>query len=151
MCRWRTCPSAPSWTNISPYSTFKRQSHRYLYFLNTHFYFCSKNAKFFSSDFHEGLLLYVPNEALVLHWERNIQRFFHFLSLCSASGSVSGFRIETLGDPLTHLDHRIRWCVIFTYIGSNHRVPTPPPPPLREGRQVEISWTRKLPTSSPRG
>jgi hypothetical protein len=27
----------------------------------------------------------------------------------------------------------------------------PPPPPLREGRQVEIISTRKLPTSSPLG
>ncbi len=32
------------------------------------------------------------------------------------------------------------------YTSLHHRVPTHPP--LREGRQVEISWTRKLPPSS---
>ncbi len=32
-----------------------------------------------------------------------------------------------------------------------HVVPIPPPIPLREGRQVDIIWTRKLPPTSPLG
>ncbi len=35
-----------------------------------------------------------------------------------------------------------RWSPIARWI---HRVPIPSPLPLREGRQVEIIWTRKLP------
>ncbi len=102
-----------------------------------------KNAKFFSSDFHEGLIYSKRRSSPQQNWEHNIQRFF-----CLFLPLWIRFRIRILNrSSLTQL--RIRCCAIFTSmgIGSNHRVPTPPPP-LREGRQVEISWTRKLPPSS---